>query len=310
MTIYIACLPEGNNTNIEIRKWYNKDWKIVFRPTSEKLALSLVEYALKAQSNINIVHNNFEKSIIFNFLKQYKWNIDKIEESCNATNYSLISCYIASTGIFINQELTYKNISQILSNTGRFNKLTNDIYLLKSDKLKVGDILVNENDAVLVVSCEELISTPEQQQGNNIYVNKNIGKAISIKKTNIKNGEGEKYKTIFELKKNKEVEVLEITQDNWYKIVWPQAICGYAYVNGNDFNYKGKNPNPTISKIVRYEIKVIIDKLKIQLGPNASKPTIGFLNKNEIRTIIREENNYGLLQSGKGWINLDGIKKV
>ena len=69
MTIYIACLPEGNNTNIEIRKWYNKDWKIVFRPTSEKLALSLVKYALKAQSNINIVHKNFEKSIIFNFLK-------------------------------------------------------------------------------------------------------------------------------------------------------------------------------------------------------------------------------------------------
>lgn len=310
MTIYIAYLPEGKDTNIEIRKWYDKNWKIVFRPTSKKLAAALALQALKAQSNQNIIYRYFQKSEIFNFLKQNKWNFDKIQETCIANNFSLISSYISATGIFLNQELNYQNIINILANTNRFNKLTNDIYLLQSDNLKIGDILISENEAAIVVSYEELITTPAQQKGNTSYVGKGIGEAISIRKTAIKNGEGKKYQTIEELKKNKTVEVLEITEDNWFKIAWPQAISGYAYVNGIDFNYKGENLEPTVPKIVKYTIEVILDKLLIRQGPDASKPAIGFLEKNEIQTIIREKNNYGLLQSGKGWINLNGIQKV
>ena len=310
MTIYIAYLPEGKDTNIEIRKWYDKNWQIIFRPTNEKLAATLAMQALKAQNNKNIIFRYFQKPEIFNFLKENKWDFDKIKNTCIANNFSLVSSYINAAGIFINQELNTSNISKILLNTGRFNKLTNSIFTQKSDKLKIGDILVCDDDIALVVSYEELISTPEQQKGNILYVGKGIGNAISIKKSNVKNGEGDKYKTISELKKNQEIEILEITQDNWYKIVWPQAINGYAYVNGIDFNYKGKNDNPNVSKTVKYDVKIIIDKILIKQSPKHSSITLGFLKKNDVKTIIREYNDYGLLQSGKGWINLKGVQKV
>lgn len=311
MAIFIACIPEGKDTNIEIRKWYNKHWTVIFRPTNKNIASNLASKMIEVKKNNNIIFNPYKKSQLFNYLKNNKWDFNKIKDFCYANNFALISCIINSIGIFINSELTYKNISQQLANTGRFNRIISEKYISNSNNLQVGDILVNDNDIALVVSYEEIISTPEQQNGNTRFIGTGIGNATIIsKKAEIRNGAGQKYKIIDSIKKASQVEVLGITEDNWYKIVWPQSIAGYAYINGNDLIYKGQNLNSNIPKIVNYTVEVIIDHLKIQQGSDTSKPSLGVLKKGTKQKIIRERNNYGLLQSGKGWICLDGVKKV
>lgn len=311
MTIYIGYIPEGKNTNVEIRKWYNKPWTMIFRPTNKKIALNLASKIFEAANNKNILFNPYEKSILFETLKKNKWKIESITESCYSNNFALISSCINAIGIFIKEELNYKNISQILFNTGRFNKITNFNFLNSSDNLKIGDILVCENDIAVVVSYEEYISNPEQQKGNTNYVGKEIGEAISThKKNEIRNGAGEKYKIIDYIKKNDTIKILGLTENGWYKIVWPQSIAGYAYTNSKNYNYKGKKLEPTITTIVNYTVKIIVDSLRIEKNPHYSDPYLGILKKETTHKIIREKNNYGLLQSGKGWICLDGVEKV
>ena len=313
MAIFISYIPEEENANIEVRKWFNKPWTMLFRPTNNKLATTLASKMLEIIENKNIIYNLNKQSELFNFLKQNKWDFQKIENICLSNNFALISACLNSIGIFINTELNYKNISKILFNTGRFNKITTLSILQSSDNLKVGDILVCEDNIALVISNKELISTPSQQKGNVKYVGKGIGTATAIKRNvEIRNGDNEKYKIIDTLKKLQTVEVLGLTEDGWYKIVWPQSMAGYAYTKAENFNYKGEIlNNSNIPKIVNYTVKVIVDNLKIERSFDNTKPfSMGILKKGTTHKIIKEHNNYGLLQSGRGWISLDGVEKV
>ena len=47
---------------------------------------------------------------------------------------------------------------------------------------------------------------------------------------NIRSGSGTNHGSYGTISKGTKVEVLEILSNGWYKIVWPGASCGYAYV--------------------------------------------------------------------------------
>ena len=104
MTFFISYIPEEENANIEVRKWFNKPWTILFRPTNNKLVTTLTLKMLEAIKNKNIICNLNEQSELFNFLKQNKWDFQKIEKRCLSNNFALISACLNSAGIFINTE--------------------------------------------------------------------------------------------------------------------------------------------------------------------------------------------------------------
>ena len=64
-----------------------------------------------------------------------------------------------------------------------------------------------------------------------------------------------------------------------------------------------------IEKETRYMVKITGTKVRIRDKPNVNSIINGYVNKPEIYTIIKEENGFGKLLSGEGWIYLDYTEK-
>ena len=64
-----------------------------------------------------------------------------------------------------------------------------------------------------------------------------------------------------------------------------------------------------IEKETRYMVKITGTKVRIRDKPNVNSIINGYVNKPEIYTIIKEENGFGKLLSGEGWISLDYTEK-
>lgn len=58
-----------------------------------------------------------------------------------------------------------------------------------------------------------------------------IGTAVALETMNVRSGNGTSYGKIGTLAKGKSVEVLQVTENNWLKVVWDSASNGYAYVS-------------------------------------------------------------------------------
>ena len=59
-----------------------------------------------------------------------------------------------------------------------------------------------------------------------------------------------------------------------------------------------------------YKVKVTADSLNIRTGASTSFKVVGSINDNGIYTIVAEQNGWGKLKSGAGWIHLGYTKRV
>ena len=88
-------------------------------------------------------------------------------------------------------------------------------------------------------------------------------------------------------------------------------------ITGNiitDVNAMIKNGNPEIKPEPKpdasYLFKVTWDDLNIRTGPGIRYKVCGHITDKGIYTIVEEQNNWGRLKSGAGWICLRYGKKV
>lgn len=58
-----------------------------------------------------------------------------------------------------------------------------------------------------------------------------------------------------------------------------------------------------------YRVRIVADELSIRKGPGIDYGIIGNVRKNQVFTIIEENNNWGLLKSKTGWIYLPKYTK-
>lgn len=65
-----------------------------------------------------------------------------------------------------------------------------------------------------------------------------------------------------------------------------------------------------IAKIKPYIVRIEQDKLPVYLASNTKSTILNYLNKNNLYTIINEENGFGKLLKGKGWIQLSQVKSA
>ncbi len=100
-------------------------------------------------------------------------------------------------------------------------------------------------------------------QKNTSYTGKGIGTATALEAMNIRSGAGIHYPSFGTIHKGTVVEVLEILTNGWLKIVWPDAVCGYAYTsyqNGKYYTYAAYyntyivKPGDTLSGIARNQL--------------------------------------------------------
>ena len=81
---------------------------------------------------------------------------------------------------------------------------------------------------------------------------------------------------------------------------------------GLDFYNKYANttpqPEPTPSQCP-YTVKIMVDALNIRKGPGTNYPVVGCIKDHGVYTIVEEQNGWGKLKSGAGWICLQYTKK-
>lgn len=82
------------------------------------------------------------------------------------------------------------------------------------------------------------------------------------------------------------------------------------------FSNDGVAIYPNVSKVVHpivfkpYLVQVSISNLNIRKGPGTSYATIGKYTGKGVFTIIEEQNGWGKLKSGAGWISLAYTTKL
>lgn len=69
---------------------------------------------------------------------------------------------------------------------------------------------------------------------------------------------------------------------------------------------------PSNATTTNYLVRVICNALNVRSGPGTNNKVNAIIKKNEVYTIVAEQNGWGKLKSGAGWINLGAayVKKV
>ena len=78
------------------------------------------------------------------------------------------------------------------------------------------------------------------------------------------------------------------------------------YSTGKYFKYTAKATTPVSSN---YLVKVTANALNIRKGPGTSYTVVGCIRDKGVYTIVQEQDGWGKLKSGAGWISLAYTQK-
>lgn len=132
-----------------------------------------------------------------------------------------------------------------------------------------------------------------------------VGYAISNTAMHLRAANNTSAKSYGVIKKGTRLEVIEVLSNGWYKVKWEKADNGYAYTSNTTDTYYDYIP-----KQQEKTVKITANILNIRTGPSTSYSRNGYLSKNTVHTIIQEENGWGRLKSGAGWIKLSYTQEV
>lgn len=321
----------GDQTKKEVctRNWYKKSWDVVLRPIDSVMAEKMAVACEAACVNDKIGYDQGQRNTLHTEALKVGYDLSKITTACECDCSSLM-CVCAIAGgapadkLFIGGNMgTTRTMRGYFRSTGMFQILTDTKYLATSDYLKRGDVIVNEGSHTMMA----LTNGPKA--GGNIApiapTNADVvGIATARGSVNVRIGPSTGYKAIGIVRKNEQVQVLEITSNNWYKIVWAGADNGYAYVSnagGKYFDYTSisKKENKPVEKFAPYKVKVTASTLRVRKGPGTKYGDAGYIRKDRIFGIMEEFVDergkvWGLLDefalTRDGWISLSYTQKI
>lgn len=315
----------GDQTKKEVctRSWYNKSWDVVIRAKDATMAEKMAIACEQACANDKIGYDQYQRNTLYTQAQKVNFDLSKITTACECDCSSLMCICAIAAGVpagalYISGNMrTTRNMRSAFKNTGKFEILTDSKYLTSDAYLKRGDIIVNEGSHTIMVlsngskaGSTGVITPAVPSTENKQYCGKGIGTATALSTMNVRTGGSTSYKVISTISKGTQVEVLDITATKWYKIVWPGASCGYAYVsnaNGKYFTYKA---NPVNTNDLPYMVRITASSLNVRAGAGTTFKVNTVVHKNEAYTIVEEKNGWGKLKSGAGWISLKYTKKV
>jgi hypothetical protein len=308
----------GDQTKKEVctRNWYNKSWDVVIRAKDAAVAEKMAIACEQACANDKVGYDQYQRNTLYTQALKVNFDLSKITTACECDCSSLMCICAIAAGIpagslYISGNMrTTRNMRTAFKNTGKFEILTDSKYLTSDAYLKRGDILVNEGShTVMVLSNGSKVSTSKPVENKPVEDNRNakvIGTAVSKMAMNVRTGPAVGYKTIATIGNNTTVQVVEITDNKWYKIIWGE---GFAYVSNSNNKYFKFTANPATSTLP-YVVRITASSLNVRAGAGALYKINTVVHKNEAFTIVEEKNGWGRLKSGAGWISLSYTKKV
>lgn len=218
-----------NQLVIKAGSWVAANWVAVFRPKDVKVAESLANVA---------------------------------EIGCAKESFGNVQVY-PTTFIEICGEAAKLPIAEDMSktalvNSGMFYHFTSDEYLAQSDYLRRGDLLLSDKTSAVVLSngkkSEQQARTanaiiPEEEE-NKTYVGKGIGAGVAKNESKVHSSAGESFAVVGIIKAGSPIEILNITADGWFKIVWTDSVEGFAYVQAKNFAYTPKAKSAEKKEII------------------------------------------------------------
>jgi SH3-like domain-containing protein len=308
----------GDQTKKEVctRNWYNKSWDVVIRAKDAAVAEKMAIACEQACANDKVGYDQYQRNTLYTQALKVNFDLSKITTACECDCSSLMCICAIAAGIpagslYISGNMrTTRNMRTAFKNTGKFEILTDSKYLTSDAYLKRGDILVNEGShTVMVLSNGSKVSTSKPIENKPVEDNKNakvIGTAVSKMAMNVRTGPAVGYKTIATIANNTTVQVVEITDNKWYKIIWGE---GFAYVSNSNNKYFKFTANPATSTLP-YVVRITASSLNVRAGAGALYKINTVVHKNEAFPIVEEKHGWGRLKSGAGWISLSYTKKV
>ena len=169
-----------------------------------------------------------------------------------------------------------------------------------------GDYLYSRHAEIAQRVSAALNVPDEKPSGNTAYVGKGIGEGTALDDMSVRTGAGTTYTKIGVVKKGQKVEVLEVSRDGWYKIVWPGCNEGYAWTSNAMYQYYKFLPkNPRIRKVVNISA---YDTLNVRCGAGVTFKKVyqlGLGNQVEecasVKTILGANWKYIRFYTGKGY---------
>lgn len=321
---------DQNGKEVYTREWYKASWNVLLRCKDSAMAEKMAIACEQACANDNIGYDQNQRNSLHTEAKKVGYDLSKVAVKCESDCSSFMCiCAIAAgipeSALYQGGNMrTTRNIRSAFKATGKFEILTDSKYLTSDTYLKRGDILVNEGSHTVMVlgngaqATREPVS--EQIKPSNDPV---IGTAIAKSAMNVRTGPSTSYKATGTVKRGSKVEVLDITSNNWYKIVWAGAAEGYAYVSNVSNKYfdyisinsKSVTPTPTTS----FKVRITASSLYVRTGPGTIHKARTVVHKGENYEIVEETTDnrnvkWGLLKqystNRDGWISMSYAQKI
>ena len=289
----------GDQTGKEwqMRSWYSRPWACVLRYPDQKVALKIAQLAIDAALNDKIGYDQSQNRTYLSQLKAVGWEPSKITVACEADCSAGVCANITAAGYLLGIPALQKhtgtytgNMRSALTKAG-FTLLTDNKYLTSGDYLLPGDILLND--------------------GHHTATNVTIGSKVkgdwkptgSTPATPTPTPTTTKY---YRVRKNWADKASQIGAFTVFQNAknCVDANPGYAAYDDN-----GNQVYPAVV-FSPYLVRVSIDDLNIRTGPGTDYSRTGEYTGKRVFTIVQEQDGWGKLKSGAGWISLAYTTKL
>ncbi len=289
----------GDQTGKEwqMRSWYNRPWSCVLRYPDQKVALMIAQLAIDAALNDKVGYDQSQNRTYLSQLKAVGWEPSKITVACEADCSAGVCANITAAGYLLgidalkNHTGTYTgNMRSALTKAG-FTLLTDSKYLTSGDYLLPGDILLNDGHHTATnVTIGSKVKGDWKPTGSTPAAP--TPTPITTKYYRVRKNWADKASqigafTVFRNAKN-----------------CVDANPGYAAFDDN-----GNQVYPAVA-FSPYLVRVSIDDLNIRTGPGTSYSRTGEYTGKGVFTIVQEQDGWGKLKSGAGWISLAYTTKL
>lgn len=263
----------------ELKKWYSRPWTHVFRynGSDPRVPRTLAELGIKAALNNKIGYDQYQRGTYWAQLQKVGYDPEKITVACEEDCSAGVAANVKACGYLlgikalqnVSSSMSSRNTVSQLTNAG-FKALTESKYLTSGKYLQPGDILLYVNHHVAMnitkgVYADNVtagyFSGASKEKSKDVEVvpvsslaGKGIGSAVSLHTMHIRDAATTSGKKLATIKRGTTVEVLEVLDNGWYKIVWNPASKGYAYTsnkNGQYYKY-----TPKTEKQIEAETKI------------------------------------------------------
>ena len=194
----------GDQTGGEvlIQNWYlrPKGWTEIFRAKDPEVAKKIAKAMEQACANNNIGYDQGQRTTLYDQVKVLGWDLSKVKEKCECDCSSLVAVCVNAAGISISKNMYTGNQKVVLSNTNKFEMLTEAKYLNKPEYLKRGDILLGPGHTAIVVSSTNSIEKAQSfsKKFKNTY-------KVTANMLNVRQGAGTSKQILTTIPKGTEV---------------------------------------------------------------------------------------------------------